>query len=77
VAHHGSSTSTTPEFLAVVDPDAAIISVGADNDFGLPDADVVDGLARKIGGANIYRTDRQGTVTFKTDGEKLWVETRR
>ncbi len=74
VAHHGSITSTTLEFLSVVDPQVAVISVGADNDFGLPDAEVVAGLSEKIGQDNIYRTDEQGTITFTTDGEKLWVD---
>lgn len=77
VAHHGSSTSTTPEFLSVVSPGAAVISVGADNDFGLPDAEVIDKLKEKVGQDNIYRTDEQGTITFTTDGEKLWVEVRK
>jgi competence protein ComEC len=75
VAHHGSSTSTTPELLSVVGPGAAVISVGADNDFGLPDAEVVARLKEEVGQDNLYRTDEQGTITFTTDGEKLWVET--
>jgi competence protein ComEC len=75
VAHHGSSTSTTPEFLSVVNPQIAVISVGTDNDFGLPDSEVVDRLVEKVGEDNIYRTDERGTITFTTDGEKLWVET--
>ena len=75
VAHHGSSTSTTPEFLSVVNPQAAVISVGANNDFGLPDGEVVDRLKEKVGQGNIYRTDERGTITFTTDGDKLWVET--
>ncbi len=75
VAHHGSSTSTTPEFLSVVEPQAAVISVGADNDYGLPDEAVVDRLGEKIGQDNIYRTDERGTITFTTDGDKLWIET--
>ncbi len=74
VAHHGSITSTTPEFLSVVSPGAAVISVGADNDYGLPDSVVVARLAGKIGRDNLYRTDEQGTITFTTDGERLWVE---
>jgi competence protein ComEC len=75
VAHHGSSTSTTPEFLSVVSPRVAVISVGSANDFGLPDAAVIDRLKEKVGQVNIYRTDEQGTITFTTDGAKLWVET--
>jgi competence protein ComEC len=74
VAHHGSATATTPEFLAVVSPALAVISVGADNDFGLPDEKVVDRLEKKIGEENVYRTDEQGNIDFTTDGEKLWVE---
>ncbi len=75
VAHHGSVTSTTPEFLSVVSPRVAVISVGADNDYGLPDDEVLVRLSERIGEENIYRTDEQGTITFTTDGEKLWVET--
>jgi competence protein ComEC len=74
VAHHGSVTSTTSEFLAVVSPALAVISVGADNDFGLPDEEVVDRLEEKIGKENVYRTDELGDIDFITDGEKLWVE---
>jgi competence protein ComEC len=74
VAHHGSDTSTTPEFLAVVSPDLAVISVGIDNGFGLPDGDVLSRLEEKVGAGNVYRTDTQGTIEFITDGQKLWVE---
>jgi competence protein ComEC len=74
VAHHGSSTSTTPEFLSVVNPAIAVISVGADNDFGLPDEEVLVRLEEQVGPDNLYRTDGHGTITFTTDGEKLWVE---
>jgi competence protein ComEC len=74
VAHHGSSTSSTPEFLAVVDPDVAVICVGADNDFGFPDEEVLARLKEAVGPGNVYRTDEQETITFTTDGEKLWVE---
>jgi len=74
VAHHGSNTSTTPEFLAVVNPRLAVISVGADNRFGHPGVEVLDRLEKKPGSANIYRTDRHGTIAFTTDGERLWVE---
>jgi competence protein ComEC len=75
VAHHGSDTSTTPEFLAAAAPQIAVIPVGADNKFGHPDPDVVDRLEKKLGAENIYRTDEQGTIEFTTDGERLWVET--
>ncbi|OGO19462.1 MAG: DNA internalization-related competence protein ComEC/Rec2 [Chloroflexi bacterium RBG_16_50_9] len=73
VAHHGSDTSTTPEFLAVVNPRVAVISVSADNRFGHPGDDVVSRLEQKLGVGNVYRTDRQGTIEFTTDGDRLWV----
>ena len=73
VGHHGSATSTTTAFLSVVNPDVAVISVGADNDFGHPDKDVVARLRDKVGEGNIYRTDEHGTIEFTTDGKKLWV----
>jgi competence protein ComEC len=75
VAHHGSDTSSAAGFLAVARPAAAVISVGADNDFGLPDEAVMDRLAVEIGGDRVYRTDECGTVDFRTDGHRLWVET--
>ena len=74
VAHHGADTSTTPEFLAVVNPRVAVISVGADNKFGHPSGEVLDRLQKSLGPGNIYRTDRQGTIEFVTDGKRLWVE---
>ncbi|MFH1775891.1 MAG: DNA internalization-related competence protein ComEC/Rec2 [Chloroflexota bacterium] len=77
VAHHGSDTSTTPEFLSVVGPGAVVISVGADNKFGHPSDEVMARLEERFAPESIYRTDRQGTINFVTDGERLWVETAR
>jgi competence protein ComEC len=74
VAHHGSASSTTAAFLAVVNPRAAVISVGANNTYNLPNSAVVERLEERVGEANVYRTDRDGTITFITDGERLWVE---
>ncbi|MBA7708817.1 ComE operon protein 3 [subsurface metagenome] len=77
VAHHGSDTSTTPEFLAVVNPQLAVISVGKDNRFGHPTPEVMERLKEKLGQENIYRTDEQGTIEFITNGERLWVKVER
>jgi len=74
VAHHGSDTSTTFEFLSVVNPQVTIISCGADNKFGHPNQEVVSRLEEKIGRGNIYRTDKYGTIEFITDGKRLWME---
>ncbi|MCD6568032.1 MAG: MBL fold metallo-hydrolase [Dehalococcoidia bacterium] len=74
VAHHGSVTSTSPQFLAVVEPEVAAISVGADNNFGHPGHEVVERLVEMVGENNLFRTDEDGTIEFITDGERLWVE---
>ena len=71
--HHGSCSSTTQEFLDAVDPEVVVISVGADNDFGHPGAEVLE----RLDGLPVYRTDEDGVVEFVTDGAKLWVETGR
>jgi competence protein ComEC len=73
VAHHGSETSTTSQFLAAVDPEVAVISVGADNPFGHPSPEVVERLIDRLGEDNVYRTDEDGTVELITDGKRLWV----
>ncbi|MFC1861540.1 ComEC/Rec2 family competence protein, partial [Chloroflexota bacterium] len=75
VGHHGSDTSTTPEFLATVNPQIAVISSGADNRFGHPGDEVIERLEDGVGQWNIYRTDLHGTIEFITDGERLWIET--
>jgi competence protein ComEC len=73
VAHHGSETSTTAEFLAAANPEVAVISVGEDNSYGHPSDEVLERLEQALGSENIFRTDEQGTIEFITDGEGLWV----
>lgn len=77
VAHHGSKTSTTPQFLVVVDSQIAVISVGADNTFGHPCDEVVERLRERLGEDSVYLTSQNGTIEFITDGEKLWVKVER
>jgi competence protein ComEC len=69
VGHHGSHTSTTPAFLAAVDPEYAAISVGAKNLYGHPTLPVL----RELGDAHVltYRTDLNGLITFYLDGKAL------
>jgi competence protein ComEC len=62
VGHHGSRTSTTPEFLALAAPLDAVISVGAQNTFGHPRPEIIARLAATH--ARVYRTDRFGLTTF-------------
>lgn len=71
--HHGSQTSTTPAFLEAVAPKYAVISVGEFNTYGLPDETVLDRLREK--NVQIFRTDKQGAVTFETDGKSVVVST--
>ncbi|MGE0227403.1 MAG: DNA internalization-related competence protein ComEC/Rec2 [Dehalococcoidia bacterium] len=68
VPHHGSATSSGPDFVAAVDPAVAIISVGASNPFGHPSATV---LARYLSAA-VLRTDEDGDITLTSDGTTLW-----
>ena len=62
VGHHGSRTSTTPNFLAKVAPQYAIISVGRNNTFGHPRAEVLNSLIAAH--TRLYRTDQFGLTTF-------------
>ena len=71
VGHHGSDTSTGKAFLNKVAPKYAVISVGADNDYGHPEETTLDKL--KAINAIIYRTDKDGTVVFTSNGTKITV----
>ncbi len=75
VAHHGSAGSTGDQFLTAVAPQVAVISVGKDNPFGHPAADTLDRIRKTVGAYRVYLTSEQGSITFTTDGERLWVET--
>jgi competence protein ComEC len=69
VAHHGSSTSTTPELLEAVHPRFGVISVGFRSSFGHPRPEVLGRLqAAKVA---TYRTDTQGAVSFFLDGHSV------
>ncbi len=75
VAHHGSKTSTTNEFLNEVNPMFAAISVDVDNKFGHPAVEVVDRLEGKTGEDGLYVTSEDGSIEFITNGNKLWIKT--
>jgi len=74
VAHHGSKTSSSFEFLAVARPDIGVICVG-ENNFGHPDDNVLNRISSFAGREAVLRTDEYGGVTFITDGCSLWVKT--
>jgi len=75
VAHHGSKTSTSSGFLAVVNPEVAAISVGSSSRLGLPNADVTRRLTEQLGENRVYTTAKNGTIESITDGKRLWVKT--
>ncbi|OGF18759.1 hypothetical protein A3I35_00640 [Candidatus Falkowbacteria bacterium RIFCSPLOWO2_02_FULL_45_15] len=73
VAHHGSDDATSEEFLQIVKPKTAVISVGKDNAFGHPSLRAIKRLEKL--GAKIYRTDNNGWVKIISDGANLSIET--
>jgi competence protein ComEC len=72
VPHHGAATSVV-EFFEAVDAEVAVISVGP-NDYGHPTA-TLDALVAS--GAQVWRTDRQGTITVRFEGSTPIVESER
>ncbi len=66
VAHHGSKTSSTKEWLDAVKPDIALIGVGKDNKFGHPSSITINRL--ELINCKIYRTDESGEIIVSTNG---------
>ncbi|MFC1905780.1 ComEC/Rec2 family competence protein [Chloroflexota bacterium] len=75
VAHHGSRSSTTLEFLTVATPEVAVISAGNNNVFNHPHPEVLERLNQKIGSGKVLSTSCNGTIEFVTDGNTLWIKT--
>ncbi|HJT87310.1 MAG TPA: ComEC/Rec2 family competence protein, partial [Bryobacteraceae bacterium] len=75
VAHHGSKTSSSNEFLDAVKPSFALISAGLDNIYGYPAAEILRRLQTRH--AFVLRTDRDGLISISSDGRRLHVETDR
>lgn len=70
VPHHGSGGSSSPAFVAAVAPEIAVVSCGRENRYGHPHPRAL----RSYAATRLYRTDRDGNVTVRTDGEALRVE---
>ena len=68
VSHHGSITSTSDNFLELVNPTMAWISAGYENRFGFPHQEVMERLKEKS--IEIYRTDQEGTILLIYDEKK-------
>jgi competence protein ComEC len=66
VGHHGSYTSTSAEFLAAVNPEYAVISVGEGNEYGHPHDEPLARLRSQCG--SVYRTDLDGEIVCTSDG---------
>lgn len=73
VGHHGAKSSSSSDFLAAVSPRYAVISVGAGNGYGHPHPETLKRLSAE--GSIVFRTDKHGAITFRTDGSQLTVET--
>ena len=75
VGHHGSRTSTSEQLAGYASPLYAVISVGKDNNYGHPHKEVIDTLNKFS--IPILRTDEMGTIKFKSDGEKIFIDNKR
>ena len=71
VGHHGSKTSSSKSFIDEINPKYSIISVGKNNRYGHPNKEVLDNLDN----SKIFRTDQDGSITFKIKNDKLKIET--
>ncbi len=69
VGHHGSGSSSYYYFLDAVEPQFAVISVGKDNENGHPSENVLEKLEKL--GAQVFRTDTDGDITFISDGRRF------
>jgi competence protein ComEC len=72
VPHHGSRTSSSPEFVAQVNPDIALVAAGFRNRFGHPKDDVLDRY--RALGSRIYRTDLDGALLVEFGGDTVKVQ---
>jgi len=70
IAHHGSKTSTSDEFLKKVDASLAMILVGKDNKYGHPHQEVLDRLAN----LQIFQTGKDGDIKIFSDGNQFFVK---
>ena len=63
IGHHGSDTSTSPNFIRVVSPDISVISVGKNNRYGHPKKETLKNLSK----SKIYRTDKNGSIEISVN----------
>jgi beta-lactamase superfamily II metal-dependent hydrolase len=70
LADQGAAGVNPLEWLARLDPQVILLSVGVNDSRGLPDAEVL----RALEGYSLLRTDQNGWIEITTDGEQMWVE---
>lgn len=70
VGHHGSKTSSSEKLINIIKPKYSLISCGKDNKFNHPNSSVLEILKN----SKIFRTDEQGSITFKIKNNKLNIE---
>jgi len=75
IGHHGSSSSSSDAYLDAVNPRAAVITCGQGNVYGHPHKEVLDRLS--IRNIAVYRTDTMGTITMRSNGTDITVETQK
>ena len=71
VGHHGSTTSSSKEFIKEVSPNIAVIPVGEGNDYGHPHKEILDLLENN--NIELLRTDLEGTIVLESDGNNIRV----
>ncbi len=71
VPHHGSKSSSSKNFIKATSPVYAVISVGADNNYGHPTQEALDRILDS--GASVLRTDRNACISVRSDGENMEV----
>jgi competence protein ComEC len=76
VAHHGSADDGLARLLGLVRPDVALISCGANNDYGHPAPSTLATL-QGTPALDLYRTDEDGRITLETDGRHISIATER
>ena len=75
LSHHGSNDASCKEFLSLLNPKNAIISVGNDNYYGHPSSDTLIRIQENCLDCNIYRTDQHGTICIYKQGQTLQIQT--
>ena len=71
VAHHGSKTSSSEEFIKAVSPEIAVISAGRENKYGHPNQEVLELLEKY--GIRVLRTDKDGDIKIFSDGKEIKI----